>query len=322
MLGRSSDQAIQNRSQKIQDCCRYPTIRVDSQGELFFSPSRCRDRLCPLCARIASRQTQARVQIAIEKWDQCRHLTLTLKSTDSPLVEQLDRLIGCFRRVRQRRWWKSRVKGGIGTVEITFNKTTNQWHPHLHLLLDGSYMPHAEISDQWRDVTGDSPIVYITAVHGREEATRYIAKYVTKPADVVTLDQDRAVELAKALSGRRTLIAFGAAHGVKLPVREKGTDHTGSSHVVGLNVLDLALREGQVFAQWAVHRMYESLPSAAKIMDPQGVYKDRGPPAIDQVRTSSLRELLDDCAEWCSNREVPSRYRPPQVPRVPDPTLF
>lgn len=322
MLASSTDDALAKRAQKLHDCCRYPTIRIDAEGELFFSPSRCRDRLCPLCASVHARRMAERVRATVDRWSECRHLTLTLKSTDEPLVTQLDRLVHSFRRLRQRRWWRSHVRGGIGTVEITFNASTQQWHPHLHVLLDGSYVPQHQLADQWRSVTDDSFIVHITAVHSREDATRYIAKYVTKPGDVASLDRSRAEELASALVGRRTLIAFGAAHGVRLPVRERGTDHAGSRHVVGLNVLQKCLDHSQVFAQWAVHRLHTELPRVARLIDPAGVYRDRGPPTIELVRTSSLRQLLDDCAEWCSTLQLPARYTQPRKPRDPDPTLF
>lgn len=303
----AAEKSLQKRAEKIRDCCAYPTIRVRADGNTFFSPARCRDRLCPLCARIAARQTSQRVKSVISRWDQCRHLTLTLKSTDDPLTMQIDLLLRSFRRLRQRRWWSDRVAGGIGTVEVTFNESTGRWHPHLHLLLNGTYLPQAELSDQWVGVTGDSSIVHITAVHSRKDAAGYVAKYVSKPADVAQLDQPQAVELALALAGRRTVIAFGTAHGDGLPVRQKGTDDTGSSHVVSLVELKMGLEADLPSAKWALHRLHEMGSPIARILDQPGRHQGKPPDTDKRLTEAPLIELLRDCFDWDSHHPTPIR---------------
>jgi hypothetical protein len=234
----------------------------------------------------------------------------------------LDALLKSFRRLRQRRWWRDRVDGGIGTVEVTFNKQTRQWHPHLHVMLDGVYLPQAELKEQWEGVTKDSFIVHITAVHGREQAAGYISKYISKPSDVAQLDLPQAVELAKALAGRRTVITFGAAHGTGLPARKKGTDHAGSSHVVSVQAIRIALADDQPYAKWAIHRLHATGSPVATLLDSQGVFVKNGPPVVELVKESSLIDLLKDCDHWTRTKELPMRYRPPPRPHVPEPLLF
>lgn len=318
----SDNESLEKRAGKIRDCCAHPSIRAHEDGSTFFSPARCRDRLCPLCARIAARQTSQRVKTVISRWDQCRHLTLTLKSTDAPLTGQIDTLLASFRRLRQRRWWRDRVMGGIGTVEITFNEATEQWHPHLHLLLNGAYLPQAELSDRWSEVTNGSSIVHITAVHSRGDAATYVAKYVSKPSDVALLDQPRAVELALALAGRRTVIAFGTAHGDGLPVRQKGTDDTGSSHVVSLSAINISLADEIPSAKWALHRLHEQGSPVARILDATGAYETRPLSTDKRLTDATLMELLEDCRHWGDERSTPIRLIGSLKPVVVEPELF
>jgi len=310
MFATSSSLSLIGRAWKLRDCCANPTIRQREDGSTFFSPSRCRDRLCPLCAKCDARKTANRVKATTSSWDQVRHLTLTMKSNDKPLVEQIDQLLASFRRLRQRRWWSDRVNGGIGTLEITHNPATKQWHPHLHVLLDGDYLPHAQLRNQWERVTAGSTIVHITAVHSRDDASTYIAKYVSKPSDVAKLDQQSAVELALALVGRRTVIAFGTAHGVGLPVRMKGPDTTGSSHVVSVRAIKKGLEDDFEPAKWAVHRLHEESPSIALWLDTSLVYKEKPTGGGFLVREATLLDLLHDCKHWAQEGTQPDRYTP------------
>lgn len=322
MFATSSSQRIRHRAWKLRDCCANPTIRRRVDGSTYFSPSRCRDRLCPLCARIVARQTSERVLKTISSWDQARHLVLTLKSTDEPLVEQIDHLMRSFRRLRQRRWWKERVSGGIGTLEITFNESTKQWHPHLHVILNGEYLPHSDLKAQWQMVTNDSTIVHITAVHSRDDASRYIAKYVSKPSDVAKLDQSPAVELAIALTGRRTVIAFGTAHGVGLPARQKGTDQAGSSHVVTVSAIRKALHADQAFAKWAVHRLHQENSPVALWVDPEEKMKESSGSDSYLLASSTLDDLLMDCKQWAMTGNQPVRLTPTSLRNKPQPWLW
>lgn len=301
---------MRNRAWKLRDCCANPTIRQREDGSTFFSPARCRDRLCPLCAKCDARKTACRVKEAVSMWDTARHLTLTMQSNDKPLVEQIDELLASFRRLRQRRWWSDRVNGGIGTMEITFNATTKQWHPHIHVLLDGEYLPHAQLKTEWERVTCGSTIVHITAVHSRDDASTYIAKYVSKPSDIAKLDQQSAVELALALVGRRTVIAFGTAHGVRIPVRQQGPDTTGSSHVVTVRAIRKGLEDDFEPARWAIYRLHQEQKQIGLWLDPLRRYEEKPIGGCFMVREATLVELLVDCKHWAQEGTQPTRYKP------------
>jgi hypothetical protein len=169
---------------------------------------------------------------AIKHADSLRFLTFTLRSSDEPLRDQLDRLYASLRQLRRTAEWQRHVRGGIATVEVTRNPRTGQWHPHLHVLADGTYWKQSQLSAAWRAVTGDSPIVDIRAVRSRNAAAQYVAKYAAKPLDMRGWPLDAIADLAAALHRRRLVLTFGSLHGHKLDAddeRERG--QVEASHV-------------------------------------------------------------------------------------------
>lgn len=212
-ISANTDTDMDRRRRRLEACCVCPMFCLNSQGGVSVAPGMCRDRLCPLCADSRGRVVQARVEAAISEMDQTRFLTLTVRSTGEPLAQLLDHVYASFRRMRQHRAWKAHVRGGIAVLEVTRNPKTGHWHPHLHVLIDGTYFDQRAIKAAWLEATGDSDIVDIRAVISRRAAARYVSAYVAKPADVEEWPQCGIVEYARALHGRRLVIAFGSMHG-------------------------------------------------------------------------------------------------------------
>lgn len=144
-----------------------------------------------------------------------RFLTLTLKNSAEPLGEQLDRLFGAFRKLRATAFWRQHVAGGVYSCEVTHDKRGDTWHPHLHLIIDGSFMKQAAIADAWEEATGDSRVVWIEKVHDAARTAAYVAEYVNTPPDAFKWPAARFCEYALALHGRRVLHTFGTLHGKK-----------------------------------------------------------------------------------------------------------
>jgi hypothetical protein len=146
-----------------------------------------------------------------------RFLTLTLKHSDSPLAEQLDRLYACFRRLRRAGFWQRAVDGGAAVLEIGHGHTDDRWHVHLHCLLQGRFVPHAEIKAEWWRITGDSNIVDIRPVYSASHAAKYVTKYITKPlASTIVNKPAPLAELIEACSRRRLVLTWGCWRGVRL----------------------------------------------------------------------------------------------------------
>ena len=169
----------------------------------------CHSRWCIPCAVHRSATTTARIRDWLGDIP-ARFVTLTLASDSEPLAHRLDRLFASFRRLRRTGWWRSRVQGGLATVEVKWSVKSAHWHPHLHLLLHSTYLDKKDLSREWHIATGDSYIVDISLVENAALAAGYIAKYTAKPAPASTYrDADRLQEMMLALHGRRLLLTFG-----------------------------------------------------------------------------------------------------------------
>jgi hypothetical protein len=200
-------------AERIRRCEACPLIGLNAAGLPVLIPARCGHRLCPACQRGRSIRLARTIATALEKWSAVRFSTLTLAATSEPLMDQVSRLQAAFRELRRTVLWRKHVRGSVWTIQVTWNATTSRWHPHLHLLLNGSYLPQPQLKKAWLKVTGDSYIVDIRAVHDRRQASRYIASYVAKAAELAGWPPERILEYARALHAKRTFGTTGKLWG-------------------------------------------------------------------------------------------------------------
>lgn len=196
---------------------------------------RCHDRFCVPCA--GHRQATIRHNLArYLGTEPHRFLTLTVRSLGEPLEHLLDHLYRSFRRLRHRRLWKERVRGGAAFLEITWNEPNQTWHPHLHCMLQGSYIDRPELSQLWLAATGDSHNLDLRYIRSKHDVIRYITKYATKPLPASVVHNPRALEEAlHALHKRRTLLTFGAWTNWKLLADPDDKDWEIYAHLDELN---------------------------------------------------------------------------------------
>ena len=173
-------------------------------------PDHCHDRFCKPCAAARSRIVARNVADLLE--DQpARHITFTLKHRKATLAEQIDRLYAAYRRLRQRQLWKDRVDGAAAMLEVTWNDDNHTWHPHLHVIAVGGFIPLGDLRAAWLGVTGDSHIVDIKLVRNAKATASYVAKYATKSIDSdLTNYPGPLKEAILALKGRRAIVTSGS----------------------------------------------------------------------------------------------------------------
>lgn len=172
-------------------------------------PDFCHDRWCVPCAHGRASRITANLLEKLQS-RQTRFITLTLKSDDDPLRARIDRLLHAFTKLRRRRFWQDRVVGGAGFLEITRGKRHTHWHPHLHLIVEGGYVPKEQLVQTWLEITGDSYVVDIQFIRDPRIVGSYVTKYASKPLAPQLLREPAAlVEAIKALRGRKLLYAFG-----------------------------------------------------------------------------------------------------------------
>lgn len=208
---------VSSRAAKLSFCRTSAYfLRHSVTGEIRVASSRCKLRWCPLCIRTKRFILVTSIVPWLKKAIKPKFMTLTLKHSNAPLTHQIRSLYDYSRNLRRRPWFKKRCKGGIWFFQLTQNEEDGSWHPHLHLLCEGNYIPHADLSRIWLDVTGNSKIVHIKAVKDVKKAAEYVARYATAPCRLSDYSVDDAIEIFEALHGLRICGTFGTGRGIKL----------------------------------------------------------------------------------------------------------
>lgn len=197
---------------RFTDCGRNAWVQHSPQhGRYRVRSDTCKNRWCPACQANRGHHVRSHLRQFIDAnaGQRLRLVTLTMQHSQAPLRTQLDNLRKAFRRLRQRTFWKERVKAGIGVIEIK-RTAEGEWHPHLHIVAAGQYVSAGHLSQQWLSITKTSTIVDVRALKNPDAAIDYLCKYVTKPPPIENLlELDVAIDWIKGLVRSRLLIPFG-----------------------------------------------------------------------------------------------------------------
>ncbi|GAI88857.1 unnamed protein product, partial [marine sediment metagenome] len=204
----------------------------EDEARWLVLPLTCNSVACPLCARLRSidrAHRSARIPGLADA--NLRWITLTIQNPPpGQLIDFLDRMGQAFRFLRHNKSgeaWSRHVRGYLWAIEVTHNLKADTWHPHIHVLYDGSYWPRAALKDAWQSRCGRQGLagdVRIGLAHNRGrpiESTQdkmaaviEVCKYVVKPLSEGSFIPDRIAELLDALHRRRT---HGSAGSLALP---------------------------------------------------------------------------------------------------------
>jgi len=207
----------------------------------------CGDRFCVPCCRARAIKFQAKLGQLIGD-ETPLFITLTLRNSAEPLAKLITHLLESFRRLRQTKLWRKLVRAGVGVIEIKKGSGGFGWHPHLHIIALGSFIPQTELSAAWKRSTGGSFIVDIQRASRSKDAVHYATKYVSKGWTAeVARDHDALCECITAMRGRRLLVTFGLWHGLDIDADEKGPDDWGR-----VGTLDFIFNRFRAGEQWAV----------------------------------------------------------------------
>lgn len=205
-------------------------------GEVRVAANSCHLRWCPVCAK--SRQNY--VTHEVTEWlriaDHPKFLTLTMRHSNAPLCHQVYWLYKHFQVLRRRKDFNAAVKGGIWFFQIKKSRVDSRWHPHLHCLVTGLYIPQRRLSHMWAQVTFGSVVVDIRAIHDPERAARDAARYCSCPGSLVGLSVPEACELVSAMHGRRICGTWGTGRAVSLRP-PKSTDRSKWEDIGGFTIV-------------------------------------------------------------------------------------
>lgn len=131
---------LKKRGDRIMSCNRILKFAqcADCGHIDIVSASYCRDRLCPLCSWRLSIQRYARMRRILESIPsgfEYSLVTLTVKNCkSSDLSSTIAAMSAAWADVRRQRWLKDRLVGWARSLEVTYNKSTREVHPHFHII--------------------------------------------------------------------------------------------------------------------------------------------------------------------------------------------
>jgi len=202
---------------KWQECRDYAWfVRHQATGEVRVFSSACRLRWCSLCT--AARRGWITRQVAewIKSVKYPKFLTVTLKHSDAPLLHQVQSLYSYFAKFRKIALMKKRIGGGIWFFQLKRSKKSGQWHPHIHCVVSGAWLPQKQLSQAWCKITHGSTIVDIRPVRDLQKGAEEVARYASTPADLSTTAKSDYVELFNSMHHRRSCGTWGDARKVSL----------------------------------------------------------------------------------------------------------
>jgi len=133
------------------------------------------------------------------------HLTLTIPNETS-LSEMVKSIRASFRKLRQTKFWKKRVIGGVFVIEITGEE--GNWHAHIHAIIEARYMLYDKLVELWKRCSGGIG-VWIARIK-KKGITSYITKYLTKAGT----PEAQLYHMSSALKGARLISPFGSWYAI------------------------------------------------------------------------------------------------------------
>lgn len=224
------------RAERVDRCGTFLEFQLTEEEAKLHSANFCKDRLCPMCNWRRSKKIFAQVSACMDhvERDGFRFIFLTLTVKNCPfseLSETISALLNGWKSLYRKRDFQKRVCGSFRTLEITVNRKTCTFHPHLHVILvvKPSYFSGKDYlsTQKWAELWQKScsldyvPVVHVEAVKSGKldavealqkdrsfrSAVKEVSKYVAKGSDYLDGEFEemllRVSHLLDALAGRR-----------------------------------------------------------------------------------------------------------------------
>ena len=112
----------------------YRAACCEERTRPYMVPVGCGYRLCPLCAGKRSVTARRRIKAMFDRLTHPVLITLTVPSTDwihKGHFEHFRKRVRQF--IAQHKEW---IRGGVYSLETTYNRDQRTWHVHVHILAD------------------------------------------------------------------------------------------------------------------------------------------------------------------------------------------
>ena len=226
-----------SRLRALEECADELWFLQDGEGKRRLkSANFCRVRVCPMCnwrrsLKLFSQVSAVADAILAEKKARFIFVTLTIENVRGEVLrDTIDQLNKAFKYITDKhqtfapaKKLKENLLGYMKAEEITYNADRDDFHPHIHAILevrpsyfDSGYIKQKDWTALWRSALGVDydPLVDVRNIKGgTAKAVAEVAKYPVKMDSILTIaDKDKA---AKALTHlyaaifRRRLVTFG-----------------------------------------------------------------------------------------------------------------
>lgn len=258
------------RSQRMFECASTLEYDINESGErrlkrVWF----CKDRMCPMCqtrrSRVVFHQVKNVCSAISKDFPTYKYLLLTLTVPNvkiEDLPEKISEMSKAWNKLAKRKKFKTSIKGWFRTLEVTYNASRDDYHPHYHVLLcvpsgyfKKTYIKHSDWLELWQSVMKDDSItqVDVRAVKPNPKkqgsdaissAAAEVGKYATKPSDYLLkipssaryMAVDKIIQdLAEGIA-KRKLVAFGGImldYSKKLALQDVDSDSIDLIHTDG-----------------------------------------------------------------------------------------
>lgn len=177
----------------IASCCSTGTLyhhTSHSESSLRVAPRFCRHRLCPQCSSAAAARTRHALLdklqgLKLHPHERLVHAVLSFPSVPlHRLREACQSLTGAFAEVRAQTWFSERCRGGFWALEITRNKESGLFHPHLHAILVTAFLDRNALTVSMTRAAGAPCRIWLNATYQRNsDSDRELAAEACKSAE-------------------------------------------------------------------------------------------------------------------------------------------
>lgn len=218
----------ERRLDAVRDCASWLLFAEQEGGGRKLSKANfCRLRLCPMCAwrrslKLFSQVSKITDAILADKKARFIFVTLTVRNVvGTDLRDAIERMGKGFKHLTQGSKhcaasvrFRESLLGYMKAVEVTYNSTQNDFHPHIHCIFEvkpsyfvrGGYLTHADWRDMWKSAMklDYEPQVDVRAI--KDATARAVAEVAKYPVKLKGL-----LEIADKTQAARTLIQLKTA---------------------------------------------------------------------------------------------------------------
>lgn len=142
----------------------------------------CRVKLCPVCEfyrQLGVSKDLTKIMKDMKNDYDFIFFTLTIKNCkDYQLGKKVDKIMNAWDKLVRYKIIKEAVTGWYRWIEISYNRTEDTYHPHLHIIAAANYIDKEKLQSLWEKAMrlDYEPIVKITKVVDIENMPNYVRK--------------------------------------------------------------------------------------------------------------------------------------------------